>query len=186
MNSKGATHAAPLEPRPAPAGWNDAALLRALAEGKAQDALAEIVARHGRLVYSICLRILRDHHHAEDAAQAALLVLCRKAPNLSPQTFLPVWLARSARLAALTLRRQMTIQRRHEEEAGMMRTASASTFPPACSAIEPDLDEALEGLPRVPRDAVVLRHLKGMSENETAVALGCPIGTVSARIARGL
>jgi hypothetical protein len=48
------------------------------------------------------------------------------------------------------------------------------------------LDEALEALPAVERDAVVLRCLSGLSEGETAAALGCRKATAARRVLRGL
>lgn len=45
---------------------------------------------------------------------------------------------------------------------------------------------ALRALTRDQREAVVLRHLLGRTEQETALALGCPVGTVKSRTSRAL
>ncbi|MGD0897028.1 MAG: hypothetical protein ABR915_04270, partial [Thermoguttaceae bacterium] len=56
------------------ADWTDGELLHVYAEMQAEQALREIVARYGAMVYGVCLRILGDHHGAEDAMQVTLLL----------------------------------------------------------------------------------------------------------------
>jgi hypothetical protein len=66
-----------------------------------QDALGEIVRRHARLVYAACLRVLGDHHAAEDAAQAAFVTFCRRARHLSDEGSLRAWRYETTRLTAV-------------------------------------------------------------------------------------
>ena len=58
---------------------SDTELLAQYTEGGSQEALAEIVDRYTDLVYAVCQRTLGDAQAAEDAAQAAFLVLAREA-----------------------------------------------------------------------------------------------------------
>jgi len=51
--------------------------------------------------------------------------------------------------------------------------------------IRSEVNHALEALPEIYREAVVLRELENMSYAEIAVILGCPVGTVMSRLARG-
>jgi DNA-directed RNA polymerase specialized sigma24 family protein len=51
--------------------------------------------------------------------------------------------------------------------------------------VNPRVDEALGRLPPALRDAVVLRHLHGLSLEETARMTACPVGEVPLRLARG-
>src|SRR5262245_53590624 len=66
-------------PNPAPVrGLTDAELLADYAATASERAFDEIVSRHGAMVFRTCLRLLGNSHEAEDAAQAAFIVLARR------------------------------------------------------------------------------------------------------------
>src|SRR5829696_7975195 len=80
----------------------DAALLERYAHGD-DAAFAALVERHGPMVLGVCRRTLGDRHAAEDACQAAFLVLARKALTLRPGE-LASWLHAVARRTSLKAR----------------------------------------------------------------------------------
>jgi DNA-directed RNA polymerase specialized sigma24 family protein len=83
---------------------NDGQLLESYVASRETMALEAIVGRHGPMVWGVCRRILPNHHDAEDAFQAAFLVLVRKASSIKPRTMVGNWLYGVARQTALKAR----------------------------------------------------------------------------------
>jgi RNA polymerase sigma factor (sigma-70 family) len=165
----------------------DGTLLSAYARTRDEAAFAEILRRYAPLVLTVCRRLLRDAHDAEDAAQATFLILSRKATLLPSGTILSGWLHTVARYSSLKMRRDGIIQRRREWEAAMKRTESAAgALDPAGAPLSSALDEALGRLSPKLRDAVLLHCAGGLSQEATAAELGCSVSAASVRIARGL
>ncbi len=148
------------------------------------DLYGEIVARYANTVFATCLRVLGDRHTAEDATQAAFLVLLRKGRKLASGTVLVDWLHRAARNCARNLRKTEARRARHEREAMTMRQR---TEPGASwEAARPHLDAALDSLPARQREALALRYLRGLSRAEVAAELGCPERTAESRLRLGM
>ena len=165
-------------------GTSDRELLAEFVAQGSQDAFALLVQRHSNLVFSVCLRILQDRSSAEDAAQAAFLVLFQKAATLTPDTVLASWLYRVAELSAHDVRRAMKRRARHEMEAQTMTKQPVD--PALWEDVRPHLNNALSSLPGKMRDVLVLRYFRGQSRAEIAQELSCPEGTVQIRLSRGL
>ena len=70
----------------------DGALLAAFLESRDEAAFAELVRRHGGVVWAACRRSLPDATDAEDAFQATFLVLVRRAPRLTTALTIGPWL----------------------------------------------------------------------------------------------
>src|SRR5690242_4671454 len=74
------------------AAQTDRELLHAFAARRDEAAFAALVERHGPLVWGVCRRLLRHTQDAEDAFQAAFLVLARKAGSVSWRDDTANWL----------------------------------------------------------------------------------------------
>ena len=87
------------------AGMPDADLVRRYVRQRDEAAFEVLVRRHGPLVLSVCRRVLRNSHDAEDAFQATFLVLVRKANTLRSPCTLANWLYGVAYRTALEARK---------------------------------------------------------------------------------
>src|SRR5438067_3754345 len=82
------------------AALTDGQLLSRFVADRDEVAFAELVARLGPAVFAACRRLLGDHHAAEDAFQAAFVVLARKAHTVRPREAVAGWVYGVARKAA--------------------------------------------------------------------------------------
>jgi hypothetical protein len=87
----------------------DGQLLAQFCSDRSQAAFAELVNRHGTMVHGVALRVLADHHEAQDVMQAVFLALTRKASALRRSESVGGWLHTVAWWAA------MGVQHRHSE-----------------------------------------------------------------------
>ena len=170
------------------AGLTDAELLGRFVGGhgrRAEVAFEALVDRHGPMVRGVCRRLLGDAADADDAFQATFLVLVRRAGAVRVGDSLGPWLFGGARMVAGRVRADRERRRRRERPGDPPdRVASAGPgLPPA------DLLAALDGevarLAEPFRAAVVLCDLGGRTHEQAAADLGCPVGTVKSRLARG-
>ena len=157
---------------------SDADLLARLRDDHA--AFAELVSRHGPLVWGVCRHLLGEAD-AEDAFQATFVALLRSTVRDGA--------ARAAWLHGVALRVSLAARR----EAGRRRTreraaAAPETIPPH----QPDdwadtmaaVHREVARLPEADRVAFVLCVLDGLTQAETAARLGRTPGTVAGQVAR--
>src|SRR5262245_35723380 len=166
------------------AGMTDGQLLADYINRRDETALAAVVRRHGPMVWGVCRRVLPNYHDAEDAFQATLLVLVRRAAAIASPELLANWLYGVAHQTALKAR-ATTAKRSARERQVTQMPEPAVTEQDLWSDLQPLLDQELSRLPDMYRVAIVLCDLEGMTRKEAARRLGLPEGTLAARLARG-
>jgi RNA polymerase sigma factor (sigma-70 family) len=133
-------------------------------------------------VKASCWRILGSESAAEDAAAEAFTRALVRWSRLQSHPNRDAWIHRVATNVALDLLRK---QRREDP-----RRAEASheelTAPPGGPNLDVDVRRALATLPRRQREVIVLRHVVGFSEAETADALGVSVNTVKTHGSRAM
>jgi RNA polymerase sigma factor (sigma-70 family) len=171
------------------AGLTDAALLDRFRSGpgeQAEAAFAALVERHGPMVMQVCRRILGDRHDAEDAAQATFLVLARQVRSIRRRDSVASWLYGVAAQVSARARRDAA-RRRERERRGAevaMAIGRAGEGDPDAAESARELYEELGRLPDRFRLPILLCHLEGLTYEQAAQQLGCPVRTVHSRLAR--
>ena len=161
----------------------DGQLLDLFVRLRDEEAFAAVVRRHGPMVLGVCRRILRNAADADDAFQAAFLVLARKAASIGTRDLLAQWLYGVAYNTARKLRQSNT--RRATREAPLAEASEPqANAPDIRDELLAILDEELARLPERYRAVIVLCDLEGLTRRETAKRLACPEGTVAGRLAR--
>jgi RNA polymerase sigma factor (sigma-70 family) len=174
-------------------GLTDSQLLERYAAKRAESADAAIAAdmafaalvdRHGAMVWGVVHRVLGDAHEAEDAFQAAFLILVRKAGSVRVDGSLGRWLYGVAHRVAL--RARFEAERR---QSGIDRAPPTSSGDPVGEVELRDLrnavGEELDRLPAKYRCPVELCHLQGMTYEQAARQLNWPVATVKGRLKKG-
>lgn len=173
----------------APREQTDRELVRLAQEGDL-DAFAAIVQRHERRLRLVLLRILADTRDVEEAVQDAFVQAWRNLDRYRGEAALFTWLYRIGVNAALARTRRRELVPVHLESMEAEGAAHvAAEVQPESAAEAHDLRSrifaALAELPFEHREAVVLRDVAGLSNEEVAEALDISLAAAKSRIHRG-
>jgi RNA polymerase sigma factor (sigma-70 family) len=170
--------------RPAEGAPTDGQLLTRFVRCRDDEAFAALVSRHGPMVLAVCRRGAGDPHLADDAFQAAFLVLARRAADVQPPEAVRAWLYGVAVRTARAARAGSARRRMREVAVPSVPDRPAPAASPADADALRMLDEEVARLPDPLRAAVVLCELTGVPRKDAAVRLGIPEGTLSSRLGK--
>ena len=126
--------------------------LRGRGDADAEAAFTALVERHGPMVLGVCRAVLGDRHDAEDACQAAFLVLVRRAGTIRRGDSVASWLYGVARRLALRARRdaarRRALERRRLERTGSAEPVSAPLRSPGPSCTRSSTGSPSRSAPR--------------------------------------
>jgi RNA polymerase sigma-70 factor, ECF subfamily len=146
------------------------------------DAFDELVERHRRRIYSLVCR-LATPGEADDLAQEVFIAAYKALPNFRGDAAFSTWLYR---IAVHVCSHHLRKRRLDTTDLDEQQMDWDRGHDPERSAISGELQErvrdAIEELPYKLRLVVVLRDLHGLSYEEIAQVVGCPIGTVRSRL----
>ena len=175
-------------------GGREAALIQRCA-ARDEDACAELVSEHQRMVYQLSLNLLGDHNEALDLSQEVFLRVFRTIHSFRGQSALRTWIYRIVVNQARN--RQRWWRRRHKGQQVSLdeHLRDHGDFPEQNDSASPDrllgrkelaerIRTALDGLPFDQKTALVLREIDGLSYEEIGFSLGVAVGTVKSRLAR--
>ena len=154
-----------------------------------------LVAKYQRKLVRLISRIVRDPAEVEDVAQEAFIKAYRALPQFRGESAFYTWLYRIGVNTAKNFlvaqgRRAPTSTEKDAEEAetfedaGQLRDINTPESILMSRQVAMTVNAAMDKLPEELRTAITLREVEGMSYDEIAQLMDCPIGTVRSRIFR--
>lgn len=168
---------------------SDTELLSAHVAGD-PTAFSVLVARHRDRMWAVALRTMRDPEDAADALQDAYISAFRRAGSFRGDALVTTWLHRIVVNACLDRIRRAKVRAAEplpedQDRAEELATRVDTVDPVLAKEERADIGAALGRLNPDQRAALVLVDMEGYSVEEAAGLLGCAVGTVKSRCARG-
>ena len=172
----------------------DAELVSRVQAGDKQ-AFDLLVIKYQRKIMRLLSRMIRDPAEIEDVAQEAFIKAYRALPQFRGESAFYTWLYR---IAINTARNWLAANKRAPSTPSAFENEEGETFNEsdvltdgsnpesemASRQIAETVNKAINDLPEELRNAIVMREIDGMSYEDIAESMNCPIGTVRSRIFR--
>jgi RNA polymerase sigma-70 factor (ECF subfamily) len=154
-----------------------------------------LVLKYQRKIMRLLSRMIRDPADVEDVAQEAFIKAYRALPQFRGDSAFYTWLYR---IAINTARNWQVASARRPSTPNAIETEDGETFSQidnltdigtpeslmASRQVVETVNQAINSLPDDLRTAILLREIEGMSYEDIAISMDCPIGTVRSRIFR--
>lgn len=172
----------------------DQALVERAQKGDKQ-AFGLLVSKYQRKLIRLLSRLIRDPAEVEDVAQETFIKAYRALPSFRGDSAFYTWLYR---IGVNTAKNYLVSQGRRAptttefdsedaetfEEGDQLRDINTPEHVLLSKQIGETVNAAMEALPEELRTAIMLREIEGLSYDEIASIMECPIGTVRSRIFR--
>ena len=173
---------------------SDLSLVRRVQRGD-KGAFDALVLKYQHKLVKLVMRYVRNPAEAEDIAQEAFIKAYRALPQFRGDSAFYTWLYRiainTAKNAVVSRDRnpvEYDLDRSSTDESydmqGRMKDSETPEGLVLTDEIRSTVNAAIDSLPDDLRTAIVLRELEGLSYEEIAAAMACPVGTVRSRIFR--
>lgn len=154
-----------------------------------------LVSKYQRKLVRLLARFIRDPAEVEDVAQEAFIKAYRALPSFRGDSAFYTWLYRigintAKNYLVATKRRAPTTTEFDSEEAEgfenaeQLRDINTPESLVMSKEIARTVNDTMDQLPEELRNAITLREIEGMSYEDIAAIMNCPIGTVRSRIFR--
>ena len=174
-----------------PATLDEAQLLARIGK-RDREAFSQLYDRYSGVLYSTILRVLNNPDEAADVLQEVFVQIWDKAGSYDPALGKPFnWALTMARHKAID--RLRSLRRRYSFIDEITREFETDSRPHAAGPDEifgheqvAVIRDAVSALPLEQRQAIEMAFLGGLTQNEIATSLQQPLGTIKARIRRGM
>lgn len=153
-----------------------------------------LVLKYQHRIYSLVTRFMRDPDDVQDVVQEAFIKAYRALPNFRGESAFYTWLYR---IAINTAKNHLSARARRPQgvdidaddaeyiaSAAMLRDLAGPENMLMTEQLRAVIERAIAALPEDLRTALTLREFDGLSYEEIAEAMQCPVGTVRSRIFR--
>lgn len=174
---------------------NTQQLLARFEETGAHEPFEELMRRYGAMVYSVCFKVTRNKHDAEDATQATFLTLAVRARQAKKIEYLGPWLQKVGRRVALDIARSKRRRKAREDKHSVLQQLRHADAPHADTNVASQnvmLDELkivlrqeLDKLAPKYRMPLILHYFGGMRPDDVARELRLKPSTLGVRLHRG-
>jgi RNA polymerase sigma-70 factor (ECF subfamily) len=172
----------------------DLALVERVQAGD-QQAFGLLVTKYQRKLLRLVMRLVRDPAEAEDVTQEAFIKAYRALPGFRGESAFYTWLYRigvntAKNWLVANNRRMPTVSditgddSEGIDDGGLLRDDETPDRVMMSKQIAATVNAAMAALPEDLRTAIALREIEGLSYEEIAQVMDCPIGTVRSRIFR--
>lgn len=171
----------------------DQALVERVQQGD-KTAFDALVLKYQHRISQLISRYVKDHSEVQDVAQEAFIKAYRALPRFRGDSAFYTWMYRiainTAKNYLVARGRRMPSTDIEAEEAEQFEGAhglkeyATPEHMLLRDEVETTIFSALDGLPEGLRIAITLREIEGLSYEEIAEAMDCPVGTVRSRIFR--
>jgi RNA polymerase sigma-70 factor (ECF subfamily) len=178
---------------PPGSGAADLALIKRVQQGD-RSAFDLLVLKYQHKIVKLIMRYVRDSSEALDVAQEAFLKAYRAAPSFRGESAFYTWLYRIAintaknHLVAIARKPiSYNLDTQDPEQSSILNELRELDTPEGLAQTEEmrnTINRVINGLPEELRTAILLREIEGMSYEEIAETMECPVGTVRSRIFR--
>jgi len=163
----------------------DSELVRSCLTGN-HDAFAELVSRYKRLIYSVAYKFTKENEEADDMAQEAFIKIYRSLSRYDDRYRFSTWCVKVATNVCLDHVRRRKLNCVSLEE--IENFTVTDTDSPEEYYLRKEkyqvLQDAIDSLPEIYKEPIVMYHQKGMSYKEIAEDLGKPMSIIKNRIFR--
>jgi RNA polymerase sigma-70 factor (ECF subfamily) len=160
-----------------------------------KKAFGMLVEKYHRKLGRLLGRMIRDQAEVEDVVQESFIKAYRALPNFRGDSAFYTWLYRiginTAKNYLVSMGRRPQVMQEVEiddvenfDDGGEMRTMDTPETAMMTKQIAQTVNETVASLPEELRTAITLREIEGLSYEEIATLMQCPIGTVRSRIFR--
>ncbi len=168
----------------------DLALIKRVKQGD-RSAFDVLVLKYQARILKLIMRYVRDPADAMDVAQEAFLKAYRSAPSFRGDSAFYTWLyritintAKNYLVAAGRRPLHYDVNAEQFENFARLRELDTPEGLTLSEEIRQTVNKAIADLPDDLRTAIILREIDGMSYEEIAQTMECPVGTVRSRIFR--